>query len=104
MISYPFQAHLANTKRRAFNNIEQGLYLGACNACFKFTLQVCPYETDVMAEVCIRVCHLQFFWISLLFQAGTSVCHTQEQKNIGLLCFMSVSSSYFLLLCRTITI
>ena len=53
MISYPFQAHLANTKRRAFNNIEQGLYLGACNACFKFTLQVCPYETDVMAEVCM---------------------------------------------------
>ena len=31
--------------------------------------------------VCTRVCHLQFFWISLLFQAGTSVCHTQEQKK-----------------------
>ena len=28
-----------------------------------------------------RVSHLQFFWISLLFQAGTSVCHTQEQKK-----------------------
>ena len=31
--------------------------------------------------MCSRVCHLQFFWISLLFQAGTSVCHTQEQKK-----------------------
>ena len=29
----------------------------------------------------VRVCHLQFFWILLLFQAGTSVCHTQEQKK-----------------------
>ena len=29
----------------------------------------------------IRVSHLQFFWILMLFQAGTSACHTQEQKK-----------------------
>ena len=28
-----------------------------------------------------RVSHLQFFWILMLFQAGTSACHTQEQKK-----------------------
>ena len=35
----------------------------------------------LLSGISIRVSHLQFFWISLLFQAGTSVCHIQEQKK-----------------------
>ena len=32
-------------------------------------------------EMSIRVSHLQKFWISYLFQAGMSACHTQEQEK-----------------------
>ena len=33
------------------------------------------------SELCIRVCHLQFFLISLLFQAGIYPRHTKEQEK-----------------------
>ena len=41
----------------------------------------------------IRVSHLHFFWIFILFQAGMNARHTKEQKNIGLLCFTFITSS-----------
>ena len=36
---------------------------------------------DFIARVIIRVSHLQFFWISLLFQAGIYARHTKEQEK-----------------------
>ena len=44
-----------------------------------------------------------FFGFLCCFRQGRVYVTLRNKKNIGLLCFMSVSSSYFLLLCRTNT-
>ena len=54
-----------------------------------FNLFLCGKFSDLT----IRVSHLQFFWIFILFQAGMNARHTKEQKNIGLLCFTFITSS-----------
>ena len=44
-----------------------------------------------------------FFWISYYFRQGWMLVTLRNKKNIGLLYFMFVSSSYFWLLYRTTT-
>ena len=71
-------------------------------------LSVSHDVTDVTTHISpiymgIRVCHLQFFWYLCCFRQGFICATLRNKKNIGLIWFMSISSSDFWLLCCTIT-